>query len=183
MREERSGTPTPPPKGRLAAGGIVFGLGLLCPLFIPLVMATRWSIELKAAISGLLLVGIPELFMLVAIAVLGKPGYEYLKAKIFGLLKRQFYPKTVSRTRHRIGVALLSLPLLFGWAAPYVRAFPGVKNVDGLAYALVGDLLLLAALLVLGGDFWDKIRALFVYTARVEFQPPTGPGRPAEDRE
>jgi hypothetical protein len=35
------------------------------------------------------------------------------------------------------------------------------------AYAIGGDLLLLASLFVLGGDFWDKIRALFVYSDKI----------------
>ena len=35
--------------------------------------------------------------------------------------------------------------------------------------ALGGDLLLLASLFVLGGDFWDKIRSLFIYDAKADF--------------
>jgi len=32
---------------------------------------------------------------------------------------------------------------------------------------VTGDLMLLASLFVLGGDFWDKIRALFVWSDKV----------------
>lgn len=38
-----------------------------------------------------------------------------------------------------------------------------------LPYAIGGDLLLLASLFVLGGNFWDKIRSLFVYHAQRGF--------------
>jgi hypothetical protein len=31
-------------------------------------------------------------------------------------------------------------------------------------------LLLISSLFVLGGDFWDKVRALFVHAARVEIR-------------
>jgi hypothetical protein len=34
--------------------------------------------------------------------------------------------------------------------------------------SLIGDVIFVASLFVLGGDFWDKIRALFVYRARVQ---------------
>jgi hypothetical protein len=35
-----------------------------------------------------------------------------------------------------------------------------------VGFAVAGDLLLLASLFVLGGDFWDKLKALFIYDAR-----------------
>jgi len=35
--------------------------------------------------------------------------------------------------------------------------------------------LLVASLFVLGGDFWDKLRALFVHEARVQFPTVTRP--------
>ena len=38
---------------------------------------------------------------------------------------------------------------------------------------LAADFIFLSGLFVLGGDFWDKLRGLFVYDARVEFRPPT----------
>jgi len=34
--------------------------------------------------------------------------------------------------------------------------------------SVIGDLMFLASLFVLGGDFWDKVRALFVHHARVQ---------------
>jgi hypothetical protein len=38
--------------------------------------------------------------------------------------------------------------------------------------AFIGDLLLLVSLFILGGDFWDKLRALFVREAKVVFPTP-----------
>ena len=37
------------------------------------------------------------------------------------------------------------------------------------SFALAGDIMLIASLFVLGGDFWDKLRSLFVYDARATF--------------
>ena len=39
--------------------------------------------------------------------------------------------------------------------------------VDEPAFAVTGDVMLFASLLVLGGEFWEKIRALFMYRVRV----------------
>jgi hypothetical protein len=38
---------------------------------------------------------------------------------------------------------------------------------------LAADFLFLTGLFGLGGDFWDKLRALFVYDARAQFEPQT----------
>ncbi len=38
-----------------------------------------------------------------------------------------------------------------------------------LPFAVGGDLLLLSSLFVLGGNFWDKVRALFLYDAEAHF--------------
>ena len=59
------------------------------------------------------------------------------------------------------------------YAAAYI---PGFAQ-HPVAYALVGDFLLLSGLLVLGGDFWDKIQALFVHDAEVRFPGPVSGGR------
>jgi hypothetical protein len=145
-------------------------LGAICPLFTPLVAMTGLSTEWKAALSGLLLVGIPEIFSLIAIAVMGKDGFNYIKGKVFAFFKRHALPKVVSRSRYRIGLVLFLLPLLFGWLAPYgTELIPGYES-HRLAVNLGGDFLLILGLFVLGGEFWDKVRSLFVYEARTQLQ-------------
>jgi hypothetical protein len=36
-----------------------------------------------------------------------------------------------------------------------------------LPYAVVGDMTILVSFALLGGDFWDKLGALFIYDAKV----------------
>lgn len=155
-------------KGRLYAGGAIFVAGFLSPLLVPLVTASSLPIGWKTAISGLLLVGIPELTMLVAAAVMGKAGFNYLKQLLFGFLGKHFAPpETVSLIRYRIGLALFSIPLLFGWLVPYISGYFLVYEEHRLLFAIIGDLFLLSSLFVLGGEFWDKLRALFIHRAKV----------------
>ena len=105
-----------------------------------------------------------ELLGVAAVAVMGKPGYLYIKNWVFSFLKQYGPPKEVNRTRYNIGLILFSVPLIFGWLSPYFsNLIPGFMQ-NPLRYAVIGDLILLASLFVLGGDFWDKIRALFVYS-------------------
>ena len=155
-------------KGRLYAGGAIFVAGFLSPLLVPLVTASSLPVGWKTAISGLLLVGVPELAMLVAAAVMGKAGFSYLKQLLSGFLKKQFIPpETVSPIRYRIGLVLFSIPLLLGWVAPYISGYFPVFEEHRLLLAIIGDLFLLSSLIVLGGEFWDKLRALIIHRAKV----------------
>lgn len=80
----------------------------------------------------------------------------------------------VSRTRYTIGLVMFAVPIVFGWLAPYAAdLIPGYPGNE-LTYAIVGDLLLLVSLFVLGGDFWDKLRALFIGGAKAVFPKTTG---------
>ena len=106
-----------------------------------------------------------ELMLVAGAAVAGKEGFAFIKGKVFGWLRRYGPPRTVSRRRHRIGLAVFALPLAFGWAAPYLgNHLPGF-DTKKLFYAISGDVLLLSSLFVLGGDFWDKLRSLFRHDA------------------
>jgi hypothetical protein len=156
-----------PPRGRLVLGGSILVVGLLCPLLVPLVTASSLPAGWKATLSGLLLLGIPEVFMLAAVAVMGKAGYAYLKAKALGFLKRHVAPPdTVGIARYRIGLVMFLLPILHAWLGPYLRHVLPESDAGGLWPHLAGDLVFVASLFVLGGDFWDKVRALFVHEAK-----------------
>ena len=158
---------------RLRLGIIVFVIGFLSPLLIPLVTATELPIKWKAVISGFLAVGIPELFSIAAIAIMGKSGFNYIKDRFFGFLKKYGPADRVSRTRYRIGVVMFLLPIFFGWLAPYVPTIVPDYDLQGLIVNLIGDVMFISSLFVLGGDFWDKLRALFVCGATVKFPEPS----------
>lgn len=155
------------PKGKLLLGAVILIIGFLSPLLIPLVTKTGWSIGVKTTVSGLLAFGIPEIFMIVAVAIMGKPGYEFLKRKAFRFLKRFAPPDSVGLTRYRIGLALFLLPLLMGWFQPYLSYFfPTLKQFP-IWFYIIGDAVFFASFFVLGGDFWDKFSGLFSYKTKV----------------
>ena len=158
---------TQPPAGwRLRLGIIILAVGFLSPLAIPLVTATELSSEWKGIISAALAVGIPEVLSIVAMAIMGKSGFNFLKERFFGLIKKYGPPDRVSSARYRIGLVMFFLPLVFGWLVPYApHLIPGYET-HRFAINIAGDLMLFISLFVLGGDFWDKIRALFIHDAR-----------------
>lgn len=160
---------TKPPKGRLILGAIVFISGFLSPVLIPWVLTLEISTFWKTTISGGLAFGIPELFMIIAAAILGKPGFNYLKQKVFTWLKKHGPPDEVSSTRYRIGLVLFILPIILGFLLPYVWNHSAFFQKNLLWFVISGDVTLFLSLFVLGGDFWDKLRGLFYRTAKIQF--------------
>lgn len=152
-------------RSKITMGAIVMVIGFLSPLLIPLVTATSWSIGLKTTVTGLLAFGVPEVFMLFGVAIMGKPGYEMLKK---GVLKKITYlaPDEVSLTRHRIGLFLFCTPVILGILHPYLEAiFDSIQKMP-LWVHVVGDLIFLSSFFVLGGNFWEKLKSLFVHGSR-----------------
>jgi len=88
-------------------------------LLIPIVARTSLATEWKTIISGLLAVGIPEVFTMAAIAIMGKSGFNLIIERIFSFLKKHGPPDRVSLTRYRIGLVMFVLPIVFGWLGPY----------------------------------------------------------------
>jgi hypothetical protein len=154
-------------KTRLIFGGTVIVVGFLSPLLIPLIATTNWSLGLKSAISGLLALGIPEVFMIVGVAILGKEGYQFLKDKLFGFLKHFAPPDIVSPLRYRIGLVMFCLPIIVGWVGPYLFRFITELQALPLWGFILGDLLFLSSFFVLGGNFWDKLYGLFQADAQI----------------
>jgi len=157
----------PAARRRLYLGAGVFVLGWLVTFaLVPLVHASTLTVSAKATLVGALILGGPKLGLLAAIAIMGRPGFVHLKRLVFGYLKP---PAEVSVLRHRIGVAMLVAAMLLSALEPYVFALlPGYEE-NGRLYSFAVDMMMLGSIFVLGGDFWDKLRALFIRDAKALF--------------
>ena len=159
------GASVPPPTGRLLLGVGVFVLGWIATLAAASLVTAS---SLNSSIAGIVVFVGPKLGVLAAVAIMGKPGFAYVKSKVFGYLKP---PAEVSPARYRVGIVMFGAAILFGFVEPYASLFLP-DATPSLRFSLGIDLLLLASILVLGGDFWDKIRALFIHESKAQF--PTG---------
>jgi hypothetical protein len=174
MNEEASTNAETAAGWRLKLGVALLGLSIALPVLgVPLVATMGLPTTTVATVSGVLLVG-AEVLGILAVAVMGKSGYAYIKNRVFGFLKQYGPPAEVSRTRYTIGLVMFAVPIVFGWLAPYAADLVPSYLGNELTYAIVGDLLLLVSLFVLGGDFWDKLRALFIGGAKAVFPKTTG---------
>lgn len=159
-------TSTSTSAGKLYGGTAVLIIGFMSPLLIPVVTSSNLSTGMKATLSGLLAFGIPELFMLIAIGLMGKQGYEFLKSKLFRYLRRFTPPNTVSRTRYRVGLILFFMPLMLAWIHPYLSHYFAFLQGLSMWFYIAGDALFFASFFVLGGDFWDKFSGLFKHKTK-----------------
>jgi len=153
----------------LKLGVALFLLSIMLPVVgVPVVAGIGLSAGMASSVSAALLVA-AEILGIVGVAVMGKSGYAYLKGRISKFFKNYGPPNEVSLRRYNIGLVMFCVPLLFGWLSIYtLKWIPGITTYP-FAYALSGDFLFLASLFVLGGNFWDKVRALFIHTAEAHF--------------
>lgn len=170
MTADSEVTSAPPSKARLFWGlAVLIVVNIGGPVVgLPLLALSDLATGTKTLVGGVI-VAVAELSLPVVIAILGKPGFAYLKGLFFKALRRYGPPAEVGPVRYRIGLTMLGLPLIFALIEPYVGGYLGVTVQNRVYYALSGDVLLLASFFVLGGDFWDKVRALFVHTAKAHF--------------
>lgn len=152
---------------RFRLGLFFFVSGWICPLFIPWVAVSSLSNELKTAISGFLLIGIPEIFSFISIALFGKEGFNLITSKLFGFLKNLIAFDRVSRTRYRIGLGMLILHILNGIMTFYFSDKLPWYLDNQMTHNVVSDILFVVTLFILGGEFWEKVGALFSYDAKV----------------
>jgi hypothetical protein len=150
-------------KLKFLIGGTLFVGGFLSPLLLPLVTRSDLPGNWKAILSTGLVAGLPEVGMLLAVAVLGKQGFAQLKEMFFSRFRKITEPAAVSATRYRIGLFMFFIPLLLGWLQPYlVHFFPAFAGDNMLPFILM-DLVFASSFIVLGAGFWEKIRSLFVH--------------------
>jgi hypothetical protein len=151
---------------RFKLGIIMVALMFVVWFLIPLAAAMHASAGTIAAITGGIFIA-NKVLLLVAVAIMGKSGFRELKKLLFGYVAVLAPNPIVGTVRYRIGLAMFSLPLLSGILTPFVDAFwPGLRP-NSWPLQLFGNIMLIGSFFVLGGNFWDKLRALFVRTATV----------------
>jgi len=153
---------------RFRLGLTFFSLGWICPLFVPLVTSSSLPTETKTVLSGILLIGVPEIFSVISIVFLGKDGFNYIKERIFTFLKRIVPQGEVSRTRYRIGLFMLFLHVIYANLIFYSPLLIKGYDENSMVMNVCAEVLFIVTLFVLGGNFWEKLRALFIYDAKVQ---------------
>jgi hypothetical protein len=166
MTENQNTEQQAPTGWRFKLGLLFFVLGWICPLFVPFVTSSDLPTETKALLSGLLFLGAPEIFSVISIVFLGKTGFNFIKSKIFYFLKQAVPRGEVSRMRYKLGLFMLLFHAIYANLIFYAPNVIIGYSEYHITMNLVAEFLFLVTLFVLGGDFWEKLRALFIYDAK-----------------
>jgi len=153
---------------RFYAGVVILVCSFGSWSLVPMASAAGWSTTQIASLSGAIFIGV-KVGVIGAAAVMGKAGFNYLKLVVGGFLGRFAPARHVSAGRYQLGLFLFLIPLLLTWIAPYVGGFVRLGSVYGFLQDLALEALLLVGLFLLGGEFWEKVGALFRQRAKVEF--------------
>jgi len=105
--------------------------------------------------------------IILAVLLLGKKAVLHFKKKLWGFFKLKKLPKPVSKPRYYIGLFLF----FFSLTPLYIAAYaPHVLPGDETARFLIttsGDFVFVLSFFILGANFWEKFKRLFVW------EPPT----------
>ncbi len=164
---------------KIGLGLIIIGnVGIVIGLLLP-VLGLAPGGHGHAGFVGVLIVG-GELLSLSSIVFLGKEGFKAIKSKAFAFVKTG-YTEHVGRARHTIGIVLLLthvltgyIMVLYAWSAfGATTAEDPMPAIWGLNFAeqgslyfnlfLIGELSFLVSLYVLGADWWERFRNIFVW--------------------
>ncbi len=146
----------------------MLAIGCVAPFGAFLVPATNWPAAVKAAVGGILFFAF-EILAIPAVAIMGKDNYTRIAARFLGWVKMLKPAEHVGPVRHAIGIALFLLPIVPSYVMAYAPAWLPDHSPWRLWICLGADAMFLASLFILGGDFWDKLKALFIRDARAVF--------------
>jgi hypothetical protein len=153
---------------RFRLGTAIFVLAFALWLLVPLAALMQVGAGTVAALTSTVFIG-NKVFLLLVIAIMGKPGFQELKRRMLGYAAALAPSEeaVVGPLRHRIGLVMFLTPLISSIIEPYVDAIAPNLRPDSWILQVLGDLMLIASFFVLGRNFWEKAAALFVRTARV----------------
>jgi hypothetical protein len=152
------------------------GLALFFYSFLPIsVVAILPFLGMSLAESGTFAVAFlvtAEVAFMASVALLGKEFLAALKRRIMAVFRRTHVLKPVSRTRHRIGVALFAASFLPYYVVLIDLLFFSQKEAEitFLAWAMVaGEIAFMVSLFLLGGVFWERLKHMFDWSGDQDF--------------
>ncbi|HSI53029.1 MAG TPA: hypothetical protein VK981_03605 [Ramlibacter sp.] len=158
---------------RFWVGVAMLGSMVVALCLIPLASSMGRTTAEVAKLTGIVLIA-NKVLLFGAIAVMGKSGYNHLKGIVGGFLGKFAPARQVSPGRYQLGLVLFLVPIFMTWIQPYITGFLMPGSVWGFLQELALELLIVIGLFMLGGEFWDKFKALFNSRAKVEFPGRTG---------
>jgi hypothetical protein len=161
---------SPPPAlkkdWRFYAGITAMVLAVVMPLCALVVPMLGLSTTQSALLAGVLLAGGPEVLCILAVALLGKDTFRYFTHRVMTALRRAVIDQPASKARYYTGLVVI----LLSWLPAYIYAYSPtlMPGGDERIYVLAAmDLAFVVSVFLMGGEFWEKVRRIFVYEGRI----------------
>jgi len=123
----------------------------------------------KGFVLGIFWISAP-LMKIGSIAILGKSSYAWINYKMHYIYHKVAKPHQITPLRYNIGLFLFVLPFLPNYMISFMPHLIPISLQARYITIIASDVVFLSSLFVLGGDFWDKLRALFIYKAKARFE-------------
>ena len=151
---------------RFVAGISVLGLAMVLPLAALLVPLLDLPVAQSALIAGALVAGAPEALMLLAVALLGRQNFDRIVGAAKKFLYTTFFSTPVSRGRYYAGLAICLLSFVPLYVAGYASSWMPADH-GRIVILAAADLAFIFSFFIMGGEFWEKFRRLFVWEGKV----------------
>jgi hypothetical protein len=151
---------------RFYAGITAMVLAVVMPLCALVVPMLGLSTTQSALLAGVLLAGGPEVLCILAVALLGKDTFRYFTHRVMTALRRAVIDQPASKARYYTGLVVI----LLSWLPAYIYAYAPtlMPGGDARIYVLAAmDLAFVVSVFLMGGEFWEKVRRIFVYEGRI----------------
>jgi len=140
-------------------------LAIIMPVFALLVPLLGLSVAQSALIVGMLIGGGPEVMALIAVALLGKETFRYLLHSLKRFFRTKLLEKSASKGRYYFGLTIN----IASWIPLYLYGYlPAMMpGGDMRIYILAAaDLSFVASMFIMGGEFWEKVRQIFIWEGK-----------------
>jgi hypothetical protein len=151
---------------RFYSGTAALALAVIMPLGSFVVPVLGLPTAQSAVLVGVLVAGGPEVLCILAVALLGKETFQYFTHVAKSALRRTVIDRPASKGRYYLGLAIM----LVSWLPAYIYAyFPAVMpGGNARIYILAGmDLAFVASVFLMGAEFWEKVRRIFIYEGKI----------------
>lgn len=144
-------------------GMTCFVLSFVLPLIGLLIPFVGLPVGVTVVLTGFLMLGGPEIMIVLAVLLLGRPVFNLFKEKVFQFFKKKKPRKQVSKFRYYLG-----LVIFFGSFTPFYlngyapEWFPQ-DEIHRLYLFIASDLAFVCSFFILGGAFWEKFKRLFIW--------------------